>query len=239
MNKLIVGMAVLVSILSQATHADIVISQYYEGTSNNKWIELFNTGPATVALTGLTLGTWSNTNAEGYKSDIAPTNAELLTGSITPGSTFLIRNPAATLPSYATADQTASSFGVAFNGNDSVALYSGAVFSTSNIIDAIGFTNTGNEGVDKSFVRTSANPGWNTTAGSDVLDFPSVWSLVTLADVNNATAGTDQRLGFSTLAFTAVPEASSFLFGGFLAGVFGAGYVGRRVWRKPAPSPVV
>ena len=113
-----------------------------------------------------------------------------------------------TTPSYATATVTSNTV-INFNGNDSIVLWIGTTFATSSIVDTIGFTNTGNEGVDKSFVRLNANQGWNTTAGSDVLNFSTVWSEVTLATVNDATAGTEVRLGFS-----AIPEPSAALLGG-------------------------
>ena len=91
-----------------------------------------------------------------------------------------------------------------FNGNDSVVLWNNtAAFSTAQIVDVLSFT-AGNEGADKSFVRLSANIGWDLTAGSNITQFPSVWSSVPLADVNTAVLGTDNYLGSSSV--TAVPE---------------------------------
>ena len=112
-----------------------------------------------------------------------------------------------------------------FNGDDSLTLWTGATFSTESIIDAIGFTDLGNEGADTSFVRISNAAGWNTTSGSTVENFPSVWSEVTLAAVADAAVGSNERLGFSTVAV--VPEPSTYAMLA-LAGAGFAGYVIRR-----------
>ena len=91
-------------------------------------------------------------------------------------------------------------------------LWTGTTFATASIVDAIGFTDIGNEGGDRSFVRTSASAGWNTTAGSDVLDFSSVWTSVAIASVDSALQETDDYIGYSSLA--PVPEPSAALLGG-------------------------
>jgi len=78
-----------------------------------------------------------------------------MVGVIAPGGYFLYSNSSAVLPSYVVAD-VKNTTTINFNGNDSVALYTGTTFATANLVDAIGFTNTGGtgagEGVDKSFV---------------------------------------------------------------------------------------
>jgi hypothetical protein len=48
-------------------------------------------------------------------------------------------------------------------------------------------------------------------------------------DINNS--GNDHGLAIDDLVFSAVPEASSFLFAGLVGCVYGIGRVGRRVWR--------
>ncbi len=178
----------------------LLITQYYEGTSNNKWIELTNIGSGSIDLAAgaFHLGTFANAAAEGYKTNGTPSSSMSLTGTIGVGQSILIAHGSAVTPSYASATLANTSV-INFNGNDSVALYSGNTWSTTTIVDAIGFTNSGNEGVDKSFVRISTSPGFNTTAGSNATSFPTVWSDVTLANVDSAVAGTDNRLGFSSL----------------------------------------
>lgn len=195
-----------------SSSAAVLITQYYEGTSNNKWIEITNTGASSVDLaTGnYKLSLWTNANAEAYKADGTPSQSLVLTGTIAAGASFLYSHNLATLPTYATATVTSGTV-INFNGNDSVTLWTGTTFSTASIIDAIGFTNLGNEGADKSLVRASATAGWNTTAGSEGTDFPTVWTIVTNAAVDSAETGTDNRLGFSSVA---VPEPTTALLSG-------------------------
>ncbi|HEY2783970.1 MAG TPA: hypothetical protein VGJ05_03270 [Fimbriiglobus sp.] len=160
--------------LADNCRGQVVISQYYEGTSNNKWIELFNAGPSSVNLSTVTAGVWSNANAEGYKSNTAPTSSFTLSGTLASGGIYLLSHPLATLPSYATANATSTSV-IGFNGNDSFAIYAAGTFSTANVLDAIGFTNAGNEGMDKSFTRSSLTAGWNTTGGTNATSFSCKW----------------------------------------------------------------
>lgn len=184
----------------------IIISQYYEGASNNKWIELFNTDTVNAvdfATLGLKVGIWTNAGTEGYKTNVAPGSTFTLSGTIAPGGYYLLKNTSAVLPSYAIADASNNSVN-AFNGDDSLALWTGVTFASANIVDAIGFTTAGNEGADKSFVRANnAAPGWNLTAGSRATDFSTVWTSVTNATVDNAATGTPERL------VSSVPEPST------------------------------
>lgn len=206
MKKALLTLAVVIGLASGA-QAQLVITQYYEGTSNNKWIELTNVGGSVIAdLSIYKLSLWQNANTEAYKTDGTPNQTLTLSGSLDAGSSFLLSHGSAVLPSYAVADLTSSTV-INFNGDDSLTLWSGVTFTTASIIDAIGFTDLGNEGADTSFVRLIATTGWNTTLGSTVLDFPSVWSSATLTEVADAAALTDPRLGFSSV--TAVPEPST------------------------------
>jgi predicted extracellular nuclease len=208
----IISFAFSAALLCSSAKAAVLISQYYEGTSTNKWIEITNTGSTAVDLgTGVyKLSLWTNASAEGYKTNGAPTQTVSLSGSLAAGASFVYGNTANTTPTYMVGNATANNNNVInFNGNDSVGLWTGATFSTVSLVDAVGFTNSGNEGVDKSFVRISSGTGWNTTAGSDILDFSAVWQQVTLVAVSDATAGTDARLGFSS-----IPEPRAALLGG-------------------------
>jgi predicted extracellular nuclease len=216
MKKLL--LTVLAIGLVATAQSQILITQYYEGTGTNKWIELTNTGGSSFNLSTLSIGHWNNANAEGYKSNTAPSFSVALTGSLAAGSSFLVGNTANTTPSYATANQNSNTV-INFNGNDSIAIYTGS-FATANIVDAIGFTNAGNEGVDKSFVRLTSGVGWNTTAGSDILDFSTVWSQITLATANGAAASTEERLGYS-----AIPEPSTYA-------LLGLGLLGIAILRR-------
>ncbi len=195
-----------VSVLS--ANAQLIFTQYYEGTSNNKYLELKNIGTESVDLSLYTLSVYSNANAEAWKVGNATTTVSgnlTLSGTLNAGSVFLLGNTAVALPSYAPALATLSGSATNFNGNDSITLWTGSTYSsTTQLVDVLSFTNLGNEGQDKSFVRLTADVGWNLTPGSNITQFPTVWSQETLTNVADATAGTDNYLSSSTV--TAVPE---------------------------------
>lgn len=181
--------------------AAIIISQYYEGTSFNKYIELHNTGATEVDLdTGeYKLSHWSNAGREGWKTDAAPTGTLSLTGTIPAGGTFLIAHAQATLPEYALPpDQSTSGDGVNFNGDDSAVVWTGATYSFANVVDAFGVTASGF--ADLSFVRNG-----DVTSGTNADFDPSQWTQFSMAEVNDAVAGTNQRLGEHAV----IPEPST------------------------------
>ncbi len=166
----------------------VLITQYYEGTSNNKWIEIQNTGASTVSLAGYQLTLWTNAAAENWKTaTTASANSilDLTSVSLPPGAHYLIANGSAALPAYAVGDTTAAVAN--FNGNDSIVLYNGSV-DPANIVDALSFTNTGSEGTNTSFYRLNNDPGFDLTAGTSITGFTSVWQQIAHADVDTADA---------------------------------------------------
>jgi len=106
---------------------DLFISEYIEGSSNNKCIEIYNgTGSAiNLSTGGYQLQVYSN-------GSTSPTNINL-TGIINPGQVFVVCNPSAAAAFLAQADQTSGS--ASFNGDDAVALYKS---STGQLLDIFG-----------------------------------------------------------------------------------------------------
>lgn len=210
MKKVLLSL-LAVGAMTAGANAQLLFTQYYEGPSTNKWIEIKNIGSTSIDLTLYTVSLYTNANTEAWKLGTTAAANFSLTGSLAGGGILVIGNSGNTTPSYAVgAGTTVNNNTVAnFNGNDSIVLWNdSAAFSTAQIIDALSFTDAGNQGVDKSFVRTSTAQGYNLTAGSNITQFGSVWSEVALATVNSATLGTDNYVGSSTL--TAVPEPSTY-----------------------------
>ncbi|MBL9118733.1 MAG: lamin tail domain-containing protein [Phycisphaerae bacterium] len=112
-----------------AQAADLFISEYIEGSSNNKAIEIYNGTGAAVDLGagGYGLELYAN----GSPTATATLN---LTGVIASGDVFVVAHTSADPAVTAQADVLNSSV-VIFNGDDSVVLRKGA-----NIIDAFGQT---------------------------------------------------------------------------------------------------
>jgi len=176
----------------------VIISQYYEGASNDKWIELTNVGGQSVDLANpqLYLALFSNAAADN-PAGVAPNSAQTLSGSLAPGASILFKNSSAAQPAYATG--TAS--GVCqFNGDDLVILSTSSTTTAwASRVDVVGDGTSW--GQDTSFYRAPAvllpNATWT----------PSEWIQKTVAEVDGAASGTSERLGVHL--FNAPPVAGS------------------------------
>lgn len=103
------------TLTARTLSTDLIISEYVEGSSFEKYIELYNNTGAPITLTSnYELRCYHN----GACDNVAPTFTIPLVGTINDQMTFVISNNAATLY---TANQVSSS--LQFNGDDVVALY--------------------------------------------------------------------------------------------------------------------
>ncbi|MES3023407.1 MAG: ExeM/NucH family extracellular endonuclease [Pseudomonadota bacterium] len=106
---------------------DLFFSEYLEGSSNNKALEIYNASPGVVDLTGYSVKLYAN-------GAVIPTNTQVLTGLLQPGATLTLYNSAfapALLASITGTKMVSSTTN--FNGDDAVTLEKGG-----NVIDAIG-----------------------------------------------------------------------------------------------------
>jgi predicted extracellular nuclease len=128
--KRVLSVAATLSLLVAASPAgalDLIISEYVEGSSNNKAVELYNPTCETIDL-----------SAGLYRIDMyfnGSTTAGtpvLLTGTVLPNATFVVAHTSATFA--ASANQTSGA--VQFNGDDAVVLRKGG--SGGPIVDSLG-----------------------------------------------------------------------------------------------------
>ena len=142
---------------------DLFISEYIEGSSNNKYIEIYNGTGVDVNLNDYRLRLFSN------GSSTADADNQL-TGFLANNSTKVYKNSSATLtlPIGVTAENNSA---VAFNGDDAIALYK---ISSSSYVDIFG--------------RIGNDPGtaWTGTGGYTTLDKtlirkPSILNGVTVS----------------------------------------------------------
>jgi len=116
------------------TNCGLIFSEYIEGTSLNKCLEIYNGTSSTVDLA-----------ADGYAINIyfngsaSPTTINL-TGTVVSGEVFVICNQGATIAFLLQSDQTSGS--MSFNGNDAIELVNSG--GTVDIIGQIG-TNPGSQ----------------------------------------------------------------------------------------------
>jgi predicted extracellular nuclease len=165
-----------------AAPADLFISEYVEGSSNNKALELYNgTGtPVDLAANGYVVQFYFNGSAS------AGTTVNL-TGTVADGDVFVLAPTTAAAAILAQADQTTtSSF---YNGDDAVVLRKGG--ATGQILDVIGQV-----GVDPG---TEWGTGLTSTADNTLRRLPTV----TAGDTDPADAfdPAAQWQGFATDTF--------------------------------------
>jgi len=203
---------------SATPSGDLIITQYYEGSSDNKYIEVTNIGDTPIDLTGYTIVRWGNERAEEYKTaDSLPAdNADSLDlsslGTIQPDQTMVFANSGADSPlAGSSADLSGGYPGpFVFTGNDSIVIYNSVTPNPANIVDAIGFTGTGEEGKDTGFVRAGAFQGYDLSAGSSASSsqFATIWTEITNATADAASYGDDGFIG--TTALATAPTAINF-----------------------------
>ena len=186
----------------KSLQAQVIITQYYEGTGTNKWIELTNLGTEMVntASPQLRLGLWAASGSAGNISiSGAPSQFMDLTVIIPAKGSVLIGNPAnsteVTYLTSASAAQTNSQV-INFNGNDGVALMD----ASNNIIDAFG---TGINATDRSYYR-------NLSVALASASFNiSEWTLASLAAVQAAPMGNPERLNYHLANNCSAPTAAA------------------------------
>lgn len=172
--------------LMHTTNAQVIISQYYEGSSNNKWIEITNLGALSVDLSSpqLYLCLFSNAAADA-PSGISSSSNIALSGNLASGESILFQHSSAILPSYASGSPTGA---CNFNGDDLIIIStSTGTDSWTNRIDVIGNGDTWGE--NTSFYRISAVSDANSTYTS------SEWTEVSNTTVDNASTSDTEYLG--------------------------------------------
>jgi len=188
----------------------VIFTQYYEGTSNNKYIEITNTSASTVDLSNWILVRWGNAETEDWKvTNVAPGSASSvlnLGGFLLAGQTVVLSNSLAASPIPSGSAYIASS-SINHTGNDSYGLYEGSV-SAASLRDALSFT-AANEGPNNSFVRISPGTGFDFLAGTSITNYPAVWQLATLTTVDAATS--DQKEFLGTYLDSAVEDYASWI----------------------------
>ncbi len=163
---------------------DLFISEYVEGSSNNKYIEIYNGTGASVNLSNYKLQTYAN-------GSNSPTE-ETLTGTLANGSTIVYKNSGATVYGGAATVSTAANY----NGDDAVALFK---ISPSGFVDIFGrigddpgtaWTSASNSTLDKTLVRKSTVTNGITvsptgTGASAFTTLESEWTQFNIDVVSN------------------------------------------------------
>lgn len=161
---------------SAGVASSLFFSEYIEGSSNNKYVEIYNGTGASVDLTTYRVLVFINGSP-------TPSSTITLSGTLTNGGTYIVANNAATLGPITTNVSTSS---LNFNGDDAVALTNTLGGGYVDVIGQIG-TDPG----------TEWGSGLNSTADNTLRRRPTV----TAGDSNGAdafTAATNEWEGFAS-----------------------------------------
>tara|TARA_R110002049_G_scaffold280865_2_gene460298 strand:+ start:5717 stop:6499 length:783 start_codon:yes stop_codon:yes gene_type:complete len=157
---------------------DLIISEYAEGSSNNKYVEIFNGTGADVDLTDYQV--WKAVNG-GTFPPTTGFNLFNLSGTLVNGDTYIIANISADPTIIAAADLVSGNAN--WNGNDAVGIAKDDGTGTFLLIDAVGtdgadpvtgwdVAGTTNATQNNTLVRKAGvcgtNINWTTSAGTTV-----------------------------------------------------------------------
>jgi hypothetical protein len=124
--------------------SDLFISEYIEGSSNNKGIEIYNGTGATIDLSTYSLKQYNNGAS-------TPTYTLALSGNLTNGSVYRIVHSSQTIfgTNY---DLSTTASVIGFNGNDAMAIFNG-----TTLVDVVGPIGDATDwGKDVTLVRKAA-----------------------------------------------------------------------------------
>ena len=123
-NGLVLSTLATAIMMASSASADLIISEYVEGSSFNKALELYNTGDAAVDL--------SNYQLVKFTNDTDSLTTLALTGSLDAGRVYVVAHSSASEEILALADKQD---GVTnFNGNDPIQLQ----MTDGTVVDAMG-----------------------------------------------------------------------------------------------------
>lgn len=138
---------------------DLFISEYVEGSSFNKYIEIYNPTDQTIDLSGYTLA-MHNYSKDGEGGSDSGIKSVALSGTLAPKQVVVYQNSKADAykgEAIAIDDEV-----INFNGNDPIILYKG----TDTVLDYFGVDNTG-FGKDMTYRRKSSVTGPSATYNAD------------------------------------------------------------------------
>lgn len=188
--------SVLFSVMGWGQATDLFISEYVEGSSSNKYIEIYNGTGASVNLGDYRLRLYANGSA-------TTTSDVLLSGTLADGQVIVYQNSGSTI--YSGINNAAANF----NGDDAVALFKISTNSNVDIFGRIGndpgtaWTATGYSTVDKTLRRKTNVCGGVTVnpTGTGATAFTTLsteWDIFNIDDVSG--------LGSHSASCGSVPE---------------------------------
>ncbi|SNR15647.1 endonuclease [Tenacibaculum jejuense] len=166
------------------TTTELIISEYVEGSSFNKAIEIANFTGSTVNLSGYSLRKTTNGN-NSWGSTLN------LSGQLANGEVYVVAHVNASTAIKNEADRTISAGAMNFNGNDAIAL-----FKNNSLIDLVGTpASSANFGKDVTLQRKSSVISPNTS--------------YTTSEWNSLSSNTISDLGTHTIDGGSLPDTQA------------------------------
>ncbi len=179
---------------------DLFFSEYVEGSSYNKALEISNFTGANIDLSSYVIKKQAN-GAGAWSSGLS------LSGTITQGESYVIANSNASQAVLDKANLTSNATEMSFNGNDPVSLWKNGV-----LIDIIGtFNSTASFGTDVTMIRNADVSSPNTTyTTSEWTDKPKDYfdNLGTHTFSGGSTADTQAPSAPASLAASNITQTS-------------------------------
>ena len=209
MKKIILpAIFALVSTQSFTQCTEVFFSEYIEGSSSNKVLEIYNPTSSPINLTGYTIKTYFN-------GSLAVGASLALTGTVAANDVYVVANSLASPVILAVADQVTPAGAMNFNGDDAIELVNGTtvvdVIGTVGVDPGTGWTVSGvtDAGKDYTIRRLqSAQMGNLIWAGSGENEW-TVYSIDIFCYLNAHAMNTCG----STLTASLVPMADTFCVG--------------------------
>ena len=183
------NMLLLAMLLAPAVHAEPFISEYVEGSSNNKALEIYNPADVALDLSGYSIKVFSNGATTAGKT-------VTLSGTLAAKGTLVLTDTASVAALAAKSNMT---FGTSnFNGDDAIALYKGAdlidVFGQIGFDPGTSWGSNNNFTHDRTLVR-KASVTQGDANGSDAFEPSLEWDFYAKDDFSNLGSHTGSGSG--------------------------------------------